>query len=526
MKAQPTCNFKPSQKWNWTKLKAQNLQAVAITLFCSHLQAQAIPTPVFRFHLVNEPSTVKPWEQKNSNAGYLLSQVTGTLMSYQDHKLSPNLAEKCEQKSAKLLKCTLRKDLKWSDGSTLTAQDFLRSFQQFVNPENKAYRADLLFPVKNAEKVFKRELPLEKLGISIKGPEITFDLENPDSEFIYTLTSPLLSPLPAEGIPTVDELRLKPTSYKSSGAYQFTSWEAQKKIALTPNAHYWLKSSTRPTLELITVNEDSVALNLFEKKNLSFLRRLPTLFIPQYKGKPEYFEVDQFRFDYLGFSPQITNTSLRKALALSLNYPELQALFHAKAPPGCVGIREGLTTEKFCHAFDLPKAKEELAKANSPAPTLALFYSKQGGDDHKRGMEWIQAQWKKNLSLNVSVNSLENKVFVEKLEKNPPDIFRKGIAPDRPTCLSALETFESKNIENYLQFKNAKYDAILAKMRNTTKETGKKNLCDQALHLLMDGAYIIPTGPIHFTLLADPKWKGWKLNELNQLDLSGLSYQP
>lgn len=520
MKAQPTCNFKRSPKWNWTQ---SNILAFLTLL---SLSAGAQTPPTFRFHLVNEPSTLRTWEQKNSNASYLLSQVTGTLMTYQDHKLSPNLAEKCSQKTPKKLTCRLRKDLKWSDGSPLTAQDFERSFQQFLNPANRAYRADLLFPIKNAQKIFKGELPPEKLGISTKGPDLNIEFENPDSEFIYTLTSPLTAPLPATPIPSVDEVRVKPAQYLSSGAYLFSSWEAQKKIVLIPNPHFWSKSSTRPTLEVITVNEDSVALSLYEKRNLSFLRRLPTLYIPQYKGKPEYFEVDQFRFDYIGFSPKITDPHLRKALAYGLNYPELQALYHAHAPPGCVGIREALTNEKFCHEKNLEKAKIEWALAKNPPHSLELFYSKQGGDDHKRGMEWFQAEWKKNLGLNIDLNALENKVFVEKIEKNPPDIFRKGIAPDRPTCLSALETFETGSIENYLQFRNKNYDSLLEKMRSSLKETEKKKLCTQALHLLMDDAYLIPTGPIHFTLLADPQWKGWKLNELNQLDLSGLSYQP
>lgn len=483
------------------------------------------PPPVFRFHLVTEPVSLRPWDQKNSASGYLLSQVTGTLLTYQDHQLKANLAESCHMLSSKKIQCRLRPNLKWSDGSKISAEDFVRGFQEFVDPKNHSYRADLLFPIKNAKKVFKGELPKEKLGVKIQRKNILeIQLEYSDSEFLYTLTSPLLAPLHEKGVPSIEEIRKTPSAYKSSGAYEILSWEPLKKIILAPNPHFWKKSADRPQLSIVTIAEDSVALNLYEKGELTFLRRLPTLFIPKYKGKPELFEIDQFRFDYLGFSDKWkSKPQLRKALAQSLNFPELQSLFFAKTPLGCPGFSPTLHHETICHEPDILAAQKIWKETTEAKPKLIeLFYSKQGGDDHKRMMEWLQSEWKKNLGIDIEVSSLENKVFVEKIEKAPPDIFRKGIAPDRPTCLSALETFETGNSENYLRFSNPQFDSLMKQMRISMDPKKKKKLCDQGLHLLMDTAYLIPTGSIYFSMLASADWTGWKLNELNQLDLTDL----
>lgn len=495
----------------------------SLLLFLLLFSLSGMANPAFRFHLVNEPSSFKPWEQKNSSAGYLFSQISGTLLQYKDRKLTGNLAENCKFKTPQKVQCTLRKDLKWSDGKEITSADFVRAFQEFINPQNRAFRADLLFPVKNARQIFSGALPKSDLKVSAPTQRILeIELESPDYEFLYTLTSPLLAPLPETPLPGIEELRKNPSLWKSSGPYVITAWEAQKKITLQNNPRHW-KKINRPLIEVLAVNEDSVALNLYEKGELSFLRRLPTLFIPKYKGRPDFFEIEQFRFDYLGFSAKWKSTpDLRLSLSQSLRYSDLQNLFSAKGVPGCPGIPRALHVDPICHEFKPDRAKKLWSSLSDKPSKLELLYSRQGGDDHKRSMEWIQNEWRTHLGVKVEVNGLDNKIFLERLEKNPPDIFRKGIAPDRPTCLSALENFQTGNSENYIRFSDQEFENILKKMRETKDENTKKKLCERALHQLMDLAWIIPTGPIHFTLLVQPSWKGWSLNELNQLDLSEL----
>lgn len=228
--------------------------------------------------------------------------------------------------------------------------------------------------------------------------------------------------------------------------------------------------------------------------------------------------------------------NFRKALSASIPYDELQTLYQSKGTPGCPGILPSLYLSKnghkkeqpedFCYHFDLAKAKKFWGQAFSgaKAPGLALLYSAQGGDDHKRSMEFLQAQWLKNLGARIEVSPLENKLFVEKLKADPPDVFRKGIAPERPTCLSGLQYFETHHPENLIGFSNPEFDALLLKLEKAQSQLDKKKLCRRGLHLLLGEAWMIPTGPLHFSLLVSKEWQSWKLNELNQLDLSDLHF--
>lgn len=512
MKAPAICSFRPLLKWKWSSNFIHSIFRFLILCILLKGSLGIAAQGPFKFHVFNEPSSLRAWDQKNSNAGYFLSQISSSLMSYQDGELSGNLAQTCVYKKTLELRCKIKAEARWSNGDKITPEDFLRAFQGFLDPQNSAFRADLLFPLKNAKKYFQGKAKAKDLGISVSKDELIFDLENPDSEFIYTLSSPLLGPLHSSGIADLEKIRAKPSLWISSGAFKIENWEKQKKITLAPNEHYWKKSSSRPKLEIYFVNEDSVAVGLYEKGRLDFLRRLPTLYIPQFRNRPDFFEVDQLRFDYIALN--IPDSRVRKALSQGLNYKDLQALFSAKAPPGCPGLSSLLYEGDLCLQFN-PK-KSSLNKR------FEFLYSKQGGDDHQRGMEWVQSEWKKNLSVQADLRGVENKIFVELLEKKAPDIFRKGLAIERPTCLSALENFESTSSENYLKFTSSRMDQIIREMRKISDLGKKKKLCTEGLKLLLDPAHIIPTGPIHFTVLVKPEWTGWKLNELNQLDLSEL----
>lgn len=482
------------------------------------------PDKTFKFHIVNEPSSLKPWEQKNSNSGYMLSQIVGTLLSYQDHKIQSNLAQKCHFVSPLKVECLLKKDLKWSNNSPIQAVHFVKAFQKFIDPINKAPQAELLFSVKNAEKIFKGEVKPEFLGVkAVNNQKLRIDLEKQDTDFLYTLTSPLLGPLPTEDFPTTEELKKSPQKWVSSGAYQIAEWNPPSQIRLNPNPHFW-KKNLRPPIEIQVIPEDSVALSLYEKNELDFLRRLPTLLIPKFKGTPDFNQIEQYRFDYIGFSPKHReNLSLRRAISRSIQYKELQNLFHSPGLPGCPGIPSHLLNQEDCLKFDPVEGMSEWSNLRGRPTKIEIQYSRQGGDDHRRNMEWLQSELKKNLKIESEASGLDNQIFIDKLITKPADLFRKGIAPQRPTCHSALKAFLPNSPENYTQFSDPKYEEILEALSTTRDESKRKKLCSDAIHLLLKDFWIIPTGPIHFTLLVKPQWKNWKLNELNQLDLSELS---
>ena len=64
----------------------------------------------------------------------------------------------------------LRKDLRWSDGTPLTADDFVYSLRRLMNPQTAASLAYFMYMLDNAEAVNQGKLPVTDLGVYSQGP--------------------------------------------------------------------------------------------------------------------------------------------------------------------------------------------------------------------------------------------------------------------------------------------------------------------------------------------------------------------
>ncbi|WP_413584101.1 peptide ABC transporter substrate-binding protein [Bdellovibrio sp. HCB274] len=466
---------------------------------------------VFRLHLSGEPTQMDPNRQKTSASSYLLTNLFRNIYTYDDQKgLVPELGS-CSREKSKALVCKLNKNLQWSDDSPLTSADFLRTYRKMLNPKVAAPRADLLFKIKNAEDIYKGLKEPDTLGvIAPDATTLRFEFQGKAPDFEYNLASFLLAP-------TKENIKVY------SGPYKIKEWLQGQKIVLEPNPKYQGGHPQRPLVEFLFVEEDTVALQLYEKNQLHLLRRLPTLFIPKSKSRNDFYWIPVIRFDYLGFGPDLQkDEALRKALTYSLNYTELQKLFSSKGRPGCAGLPDSWFPEKApCFDFDLKKVPKI-----KTTKTYTLLFSSLGGEDHKRATEWMQAQWLKNAGLSLHLETKENKVFINQLQTAPPAVFRKGVSLDRPTCLAALETFSSDSAENYIQLKDPEYEKILNQLGNAEKSSEQKKLCLTGVRFLMDRHLIIPMGAFDFAMLIKPEFVGWKFNQMNQLDLSQLHPRP
>lgn len=479
------------------------------------LQA-ASTTNIFRLHLLSEPNSLSPFAQSTSMGGYLFSQVHAPLVKLLNGKIIDNTAQ-CSIINPRQVRCQLLPGMAWSDGIALKAEDYLRCFRQMLDPKTLAPQAYLLKSVAGAEDILSGKKDPDKLGIKATQNTLIFELANADTEFIYNLAQPVLTACR-------ESQKLNPQNFAGpySGPYQVESWRSRESVTLTPN-RFWPGFETRPKIEFRFVQEDSVALQMYQKGELDFLRRLPTLYIPQFKDKAEFHRIPQFRFDYIGFAESLRSFSnLRQALTEALNFDELSTIFFAKPRPGCVGGEDFQQLPKICQNSDWKnpqRGQDDFAKIKK----LELTYSQQGGEDHQRAMEWMQAQWKSHLNLKVDIQSLENKIFLERLKNKRLQMFRKGLAPWRPTCRAVLENFVQNADENYIDWSSKEFDKRVLQMKSLSPSNPKyTELCRKSFAELVEKFHLIPMGPIYFSILAKPDWQGWTLNELNQLDLTKL----
>lgn len=460
----------------------------------------------FRIALNSEISALDPLLSSSSDGGYLFGALYTRLYRLRsDGRLELDQAQSCQRKR-RALSCRLRENLKWSDGSELTAADYARTFERIRHSQRAARKLHLLSRLKSVRAVGPRQ--------------IEFRFAPDDLEFEMKLAAIGTEPTP-----------LATKAGLTNGPYQVARWVGSQRLELKANPYFHRPAKApRPSVSFLFIARPEIALKLFDAHQLELVTRVPSSLIGLFRGRKDFVQVPTLRFDYLGFSTRLNDRpKLRQALSESIDFIEMQRLFQSPGRPGCPSFNDSYTGGAVCLNFAPERALAALGEGGGPMRSWPwrLHYSASGGDDFRRAFEWTQSQWQKHLGLFVDVQADEPKVFMARLRQNQALIFRKGVALDRPSCLAALEVFLRGHPENYLEYDDLEYAQTLTKMSETKPRTQAYTaLCRRAVTRLLSSNRLIPLGQFYFSMLASQQFSGWEINEMNQLDLSDLRARP
>jgi oligopeptide transport system substrate-binding protein len=459
-----------------------------------------------------------PQQLSSASGNYIMTLIRKGLYRWTgDSKLVPDEGS-CSWKSDLELHCRLNEQAFWSDGQPVTATDYRRAFDFLLESKNACPQAHLLFSLKNAEDIYAGKKNPESLGFQVTDAKnFILSFQKPDSEFLYKWVHPALFPRKKEEEKKNQNPLLKP----SNGAFHVVQVKKGESFLMERNPALKIpddKTAVRQ-VEALIVESDNTTLQLYDAGRVQLARRVPADLFPRYRGMKDFYQFPVLRFDYVGFGPELHPfPQLRKALAQGFDPKGFQKVFSTQGKPGCPSIPD------FFHQGDgcFKRASKIPAVKWPQNLTPVLAFSQMGGEDIKRAAEWFQGQWKKNLHVEVELQSREQKVYLNWLATHPPFAFRKGVSLDRPTCLAALEVFRSDHPENYIQFKDKNFDRLLVEMAKTRSEKKLQQLCTKGLDQLIGEAFLIPLGQMEFSILVKPAFTGWEVNSLNQLFLTRL----
>lgn len=492
---------------------------ITVIIYCIFISLQIYAeSKNFRIPYYQQFFELNPQSLKTSSGQYFYQNLFRNLLSYSNEKgLIPDLAKKCTWINDTRLVCELKKDLKWSDGSALLAQDFITSYKSFLHPDNSNSRKDMLFNIKGAKDYSLRKTEWPQVGIkTIKKNSIEFSLQEPDPDFEFVLTQVMTAPF--------KEVK-KITDFKqllTTGPFKIKDFKKSNQTIVFEKNDYYLGSKTDILVEWVYLTEDTLQLPLYLNKELDFVRRLPTSQIKSWENKKDFYSQAVLRFDYFGFNLSLVTKEQRSILFTKIPFTKLKDLFSSRGRPGCFQLDKEFTgKEELCYPVEPaePSDKELLKGLKAE-----FLLSQAGGEDHQRASEWIQSQWKEKFNFNASIRILENKIFLQHLKNNLPAFYRKGMPLEASSCYAAVKMFEPNSSENLNKIDNKELNSIVTKLKIEKNKSKNQKLCLDALSLIMAEYYIIPTGKFDLAYLIRPEFKGLNFNKLNFLDLSKLKY--
>ena len=435
----------------------------------------------------------------------------------QDGKLQPGQAESYEVSEDGLTwTFHLREGLKWSDGSDLTANDFVYSWKRVCDPMVAApYAETVLGMVKGYEDAIGGNLD----ALAVTAPDdltLVVELNAPCSYFGSLAAFATLSPVQQATVEANgDAWATAPETYISNGPFYMTEWVPGSHITFSKNPYYWNADAIKlDRLKFVLMEDSNAAYSAYQTGEVLMIKDVPTEEIPSLEGNSDFYVDPIIGTYYVSLNIQrapFDNADVRKALSLAIDREYvagtlMQGTYSAASNFMGPGWIDTDGTEFMANAkggnpyidttnFDanLEEAKQLLADAGYPDgegfPTIT--YTTNDAGYHKVVAEYLQQAWAE-LGIDLQVNIVEWSSFTPMRRNGEYDAARNGWVGDYSDPSNMLDLLYSTNGNNDGKFNNAEYDAAMDISRTTLDAAERSKALHTAEDILMEEAGCIP----------------------------------
>lgn len=475
-----------------------------------------------------EPKTLDPHIAQGSWEDQIIGDLLVGLTTQDARgKPIPGVAERWETSADGLTWTFHLRDSQWSDGTPLTAEDFVFGWRRILDPNTASQYAYFLYIIKNAEAINTGKMPGTALGISAPDPKtVVVQLVHPAPylpEFMMHYTT---YALPRHVVEAKGKDWVKPGTYVGNGPYTLVEWVPNDHITLVKNPRFYDAADVK--IDKIVYHPSSdyeAAFRRFRAGELDLQERLPPLEIDWIKANMpeilhldpisvnEYFTVNQSR-------KPLNDIRLREALSLALDRETIVGTIqklgeppaYSYVPPSTANFPGGnaLPFKGTPYPERVKQAQALMRQAGygpgNPLKTTLLLRSASA--DPRRIAAAVQQMWRA-IYVDLQIVQTDVAVFYDKVQQHDFDIAQAGWVADFDDASTFLDLLRTGNPNNYGLYKNPAYDALLDKANQQVDVEARGELLKQAEATAMkDHAWI----PLYFWVshaITHPYVKNW-----------------
>ena len=485
-----------------------------------------------------DPETIDPALNSAVDGANIIVQAFETLLIVdQDNKIVPGEAESYDVSEDGLTYTFhLRDGLKWSDGSPLTANDFVYAWKRIADPKTAApYGADMLGYVKG----YKEASEGNPDALAVTAPDdktFVVELAVPCVYFTKLVTHATMSPVQKATVEANgDQWTLKPETYVSNGPFKMIEWVPGSHMTFTKNENYWgADKVTVNTLKFVLMEDSNASYSAYQTGEVALIKDVPTEEVPGLRGKEDFHVEPLMGTYYIDFQNQkepFNNPDVRMALSLAVDRDYvantvMQGTFSPATNfvgPGITDAKEGKFFEDVTreinggdffntknHEADVAKAKELLAKAGYPDgkgfPTFEYMINDIAY--HKPVAEYLQSCWKETLGINMDIKVVEWSTFTPTRRAGDYQTARDGWVYDYDDPSNMLNLMMSTSGNNNAKYSNPEVDKLLNEANSTADLDEHYTKLHEAEKMILDDAAVAPLAYYNEFWLQNPKLKG------------------
>lgn len=429
----------------------------------------------------------------------------------------------------------LRDDAKWSDGQSVTANDFEYAWKRACSPEMASPYAFLITDyIKGAYEYFSGTGSRDDVGVkALDEHTLQVELIQPTAYFLNLVSFFTYMPCREDMASTGEGWEKDPAKCITNGAFYLEEYKIGSHVLLKKNENFWNKDNVKLAgVKGLFITDATTSLQGYEAGEINITSTLPGEEIPRLLAEdPNFASEPALGTTYIEFNMDaeiVNDVNVRKALSLAIDRKLIcDQVLRNGAVPATALVAPGfkLSTGESMRAMDefgnvmteyeinpngaeVDKAREYLAAAGYPNgegfPEIELLYYEKGSNSQIA--EALQQMWKENLGINVKLKVEEFATYANTINSGNFTITIYDWGADYNDPMTMLSLFSATGMNDsrwrYKEYagvpddttlnpENKPYDDAII-MASQTLGTERDGYLKEAEDVLMNNMVICP----------------------------------
>lgn len=391
----------------------------------------------------------------------------------------------------------LRKGLLWSDGTPLTAEDFVWTYRRALDPGTKNEQSAMLYPIKGAE-AYGTGKTTDPATLGVRAPDaatVVIELERPYPELLRLISLAFFAPVPRGVVEKHGAKWMRPGNFVGNGPYVISARKHGESLNLKRNERYWdasrvlitdvgyrFSSSMLDGSRWYKLDEIDWSHGLVGSEEVTEMlkRSAPELRIGDYDGM-FYVMVNTSR-------APMNDPVLRRAIDLGIDrYKLTRHVLTAAERPARSYLPSSMTGASAPRRgrYDPARARRMLKEAgygpDKPLPEIELLFNTN--QKNRAIAAFLQRNLKENLNLQIRLHNVEWGTYLDRLQSGEFELGQMNVGGfDAIDFLNMLRG--DLPIPNRAHWKNDEFDRLLAQAVTAPTLTARDKVISGILALL------------------------------------------
>jgi ABC-type transport system substrate-binding protein len=438
--------------------------------------------------------------------------------------LTPDLAETWDiSNDGTTYTFHLRRNAKFHDGRTVTAEDVLYSLERSASPALQSDTAlTYLGDIAGIQEYASGQTDhISGLKV-IDGQTLQITIDAPKPYFLMKLTYPTAFIVDKANVENGKDWYQHPNG---TGPYKIIEWTSHQRIVYEANADFYLG---KPSIPYVIINlTPNFAQSLYETGDVDIagVGSVERFTDPTEPLHRELRSGVSLCTRYVAFDstlPPFDDVNVRKAFSMAFNRRQfIDVLYPLRGlpaigiyPPGLPGFNISLSGLPY----DPAQARDLLKKSKYGTNLPPITFTDSGfGSDIHGDIAALAQMWKQNLGVTITVENIEPNFYFDQIYSgNHGQLLSSGWCADYPDPENFADVlFHSGSVQNLGNYSNPQLDSLLEAARIERDVIKRIAMYQEAEQMLVDDAAALFTIHDLSYELVKPYLKGYMLTPID-----------